>query len=661
MEAGASQAGAPGTGSAEGTVTASGTPLAGVPVSVCELEEPVTCYGATTNGSGHYSVAGLPEGEFTARATPPAHDGYAATTSEEFEVIEGAATTEDIALRQDGSLSGLVSGEGGAPVANVGVEVCGGEEFLCFTTETEAAGHYSFPELAEGSYSEIITPAAHSGYAVTERGKISVNGAQNTTEDVALTEVGAISGIVTGTGHVGVANVTVTACGSAGCQSVKTNGAGEYSVAEAADDSYTMLADPPAHDGYANTTGPNTVVTGRADAIDDIALTEVGEVNGTVTAVNHTAVVGAYAELCNVNYACYTAVTNSAGEYSIEEVAEGTYVVEVFPPPGYDEGSSPQFAVAAHGHVTENVVVNSPIPPPNGTVVSGISEIEVAGVKLPEIQWSENSPITTKACVGGSVTATVTADHLGTQTLETTGPVTLTETPSSSGTYDGSIPPVVPKHGEGKIILKVTGCPNSGEDGETEFTIYIDPSGIVVDANNGDAPVAGANVILKSAEAEAGPYTAVPNGSAVMSPANRTNPGTTNAKGEFGWDTIAGFYEVEASKEGCGTVTTPVFFVPPPQTNLELKLHCLLEVETSSLPKAKVGSAYDATLTASGGFTAYKWKKTAKLPKGLKLGKTGVITGTPSKKVVPGFYTVGVEVKDAKKHTATASLTLHIS
>ena len=38
-----------------------------------------------------------------------------------------------------------------------------------------------------------------------------------------------------------------------------------------------------------------------------------------------------------------------------------------------------------------------------------------------------------------------------------------------------------------------------------------------------------------------------------------------------------------------------------------------------------------------------------------------MITGTPNKKVVPGFYTVGVEVQDSKKHTATASLTLHIS
>ena len=41
----------------------------------------------------------------------------------------------------------------------------------------------------------------------------------------------------------------------------------------------------------------------------------------------------------------------------------------------------------------------------------------------------------------------------------------------------------------------------------------------------------------------------VPNGSAVMSPANRINPDTTSAAGIFGWDAIAGYYEVRGVGE----------------------------------------------------------------------------------------------------------------
>jgi hypothetical protein len=84
-----------------------------------------------------------------------------------------------------------------------------------------------------------------------------------------------------------------------------------------------------------------------------------------------------------------------------------------------------------------------------------------------------------------------------------------------------------------------------------------------------------------------------------VSPANRVNPGLTNAAGEFGWDTLADYYKVEASKEDCGTATTRAFKVPPPALNLELVMHCVLRIETSSLPEAKPGEPYEAKLAAT--------------------------------------------------------------
>jgi hypothetical protein len=113
---------------------------------------------------------------------------------------------------------------------------------------------------------------------------------------------------------------------------------------------------------------------------------------------------------------------------------------------------------------------------------------------------------------------------------------------------------------------------------EVEFPLYIDPSGSVI--SPGGAPIAGATVTLLSAESEAGPFTAVPDGSAVMSPLNRRNPDLSEADGHFGWDVVAGFYEVRAQKSGChapgggDTAETGVMTIPPPVSGLKLELEC---------------------------------------------------------------------------------------
>jgi hypothetical protein len=243
--------------------------------------------------------------------------------------------------------------------------------------------------------------------------------------------------------------------------------------------------------------------------------------------------------------------------------------------------------------------------------------------------------------------------------------VTLTEHPTGSGVFEGFLPRVYPIHGPVTITTTASGCPSSGEEGKVEFEIYVDPSGLVVDGNDRGAPVSGATVTLLSSGALDGPYTPVANGSAVMSPANRTNPGTTTSEGSFGWDTLPGFYEVQASKPGCGTATTTAFEVPPPQSALRLVLHCSkhLKVETTALPVATRGHAYEAQLSAFGGKEPDKWKKLGKLPKGLKLSKTGLLSGTPSVKLTAGEYTIEVSVSDSSKpkQSATRELVLEIA
>jgi hypothetical protein len=71
-----------------------------------------------------------------------------------------------------------------------------------------------------------------------------------------------------------------------------------------------------------------------------------------------------------------------------------------------------------------------------------------------------------------------------------------------------------------------------------------------------------------------------------MSPLNRTNSDQTDAVGHFGWDVIAGFYKVRVERAGCVAaddheqtfVETPAMVIPPPVTDLDLRLYCPVRV-----------------------------------------------------------------------------------
>ncbi len=147
----------------------------------------------------------------------------------------------------------------------------------------------------------------------------------------------------------------------------------------------------------------------------------------------------------------------------------------------------------------------------------------------------------------------------------------------TGSTATATIPALFPNHNEAVVEIVITN-PDGTQD-IRDFDVYIDPSGFVRTVSG--EPVVGATVVLQRSAAAGGPFAQVPNGSTIMSPSNRDNPDLTDADGHFGWDTIAGFYKVTASKAGChapgsdaSEVSTPELQVPPPVTDLDLRLDC---------------------------------------------------------------------------------------
>jgi hypothetical protein len=84
-----------------------------------------------------------------------------------------------------------------------------------------------------------------------------------------------------------------------------------------------------------------------------------------------------------------------------------------------------------------------------------------------------------------------------------------------------------------------------------------------------------------------------------------------------------------------------------------------LQIGTTALPPGAVGTAYSATLAASGGTPPYAWSKASgSLPEGLALATNGTISGTPTTADTTTFL---VQVQDAASATSAASLSITIS
>ncbi len=122
----------------------------------------------------------------------------------------------------------------------------------------------------------------------------------------------------------------------------------------------------------------------------------------------------------------------------------------------------------------------------------------------------------------------------------------------------------------------------SGSSCAVTFNEYFDPSG-KVESTTG-IPLESARVKLLRSLSRKGKFKAVPNGSTIMSTSNRRNPDHTSVLGVFGWNTIPGYYRVEASHPGCTaggsgrkakkTIETRIYKVPPPVDNIRIKLKC---------------------------------------------------------------------------------------
>jgi len=89
---------------------------------------------------------------------------------------------------------------------------------------------------------------------------------------------------------------------------------------------------------------------------------------------------------------------------------------------------------------------------------------------------------------------------------------------------------------------------------------------------------------------------------------------------------------------------------PPPATPLA--------VASTSVPIGTAGTAYSASLSATGGTAPYTWSvSSGTAPPGLTLSSAGALSGVPT---TSGSYSFTAQVKDAASHTATYTYSLSV-
>jgi hypothetical protein len=380
----------------------------------------------------------------------------------------------------------------------------------------------------------------------------------------------------------------------------------------------------------------------------------------------------------NPSQPCPQSKTDNDGHYELRNLPPGVYELTAWPP---DDPSLPPDAVpvlfpdsilvhipsGSSAPITDqNLVLVNPTLPPDGTTVSP-STIPPIGPKVPVVFAHQAFDLTTPAppffCTDLSATYTLRRTSglvIGSGSLN----------PQPDGTFKATIGPLYPAKGGVKVSIAFS-CPGNGGPGfnkSFDFFMYIDPSGKVIDDVTG-VPVTGATVTLFRSDNPHGPFTSVPDGSALMAPSNRKNPDMSNGSGQFGWDVVPGYYQLLASAPGftCDVANPPhgfacvgdaiqsnVIVIPPAATDLILPLHSTQDVTPPvlSLPS-------NLTLEATGAAGAVAT---------FTVTATDAVDGAMAVTCIPAsgstfalvITTVNCSASDAHHNTANGSFTVTV-
>ncbi len=367
-----------------GTVTdSSGHPLSGICITA-DAQPLLFGYGASVNSyRGHFHITGLEAGQYLVdfgcglggRYGDQWYDGAASYTAGDLvSVPAGQTTGVNAVLRPGGTISGVVTGESGAPLGGVCVEALSTQvraQAVVLTElsdlfATNSRGGYQITGLAAGSYRVLFWPCqgdyryASQWYrdAATETRALPVtvrSGVHVTGIDTRLVIGGTIAGRVVGGSGKPLGGVCVLAYNQANnlYTYASTTKDGTYQFSSLSTGGYTVTANPwQANDpalSYANFSGCeaglnlvpatkhfNVVAGGVTVGPEPMTLRPGGSVSGLITTAGNPAVpvadecaevTSASADSTGTGAISGQALSAVGGSYKATGLAPGTYKV----------------------------------------------------------------------------------------------------------------------------------------------------------------------------------------------------------------------------------------------------------------------------------------------------------------------------------------------
>lgn len=220
------------------------------------------------------------------------------------------------------------------------------------TTTTDISGDYSFATVPNGSAYSLSVAA--SGYVTQTLTGVTVTGPNTTSETIALTEDGGISGQVTDAQTaIPIAGVTVT-CSTCPATTATTDGSGFYAFTNVAPSTYSLTF---SDTGYVAQTASGIAVTPGTASTESVALTEDGGISGTVTDQQTGTPISRVTVTCAGGCPTTTATTDGSGNYAYSAVPNGSSYSLTFAASGYVTQTITGVAVAGPVTTTENVAL----------------------------------------------------------------------------------------------------------------------------------------------------------------------------------------------------------------------------------------------------------------------------------------------------------------
>lgn len=308
-------------GAIDGQITDADTtdPIPGAIVGVTQGQ--VVVATVITDDMGNYILTGLAPGEYELRVQ--ANDYQVAIVGAS--VTGGSTTTVDVALDPlPGSIQGVVTDdETGDPISGATVNVYFGS-FLVASRLTDSVGSYLVGSLPPGNYT--LTAIAKD-YQSSSQGVFVFTGIST----IANFSLEPLPGSLSGT--VEDANTTDPIPGALvialkdqvllGASLTDANG--KYAISDLAEGNYSVLVFA---DGYQRGL-EGAIVESEENTVVNFSLeTDRGEIVGTVTDANTTdPIPGAQVEVYNGTTLVDSALTDSSGNYVVQDLPPGFYNV----------------------------------------------------------------------------------------------------------------------------------------------------------------------------------------------------------------------------------------------------------------------------------------------------------------------------------------------